>query len=155
VPAVKLGELNLGNSVMLDEVCANKKVVFLGVPGAFTPGCSKTHLPGFVAKADEIKAKGVHEILCVATDNAAVMDAWGKDQKAEGKVRMLADPQGELCKALGLGLDVGVLRVGPSFKRFSAIAENGVFTAVNVEPEAAPTGLTCSLAEPLITQLLK
>ena len=148
-----LHEGNPGNQVKLSEFCAGKKVVFLGVPGAFTPGCSNTHLPGYVAKADAIKAKGVSEIICVAVDNAFVMDAWAKNQKAEGKVRLLADPVGDLAKALGVAIDVPVLRAGPTSKRYSAVAENGVFTHVNVEPEDKPTGMTCSLVDPIMAQL--
>merc|ERR1719173_197920 len=88
------------------ELCAGKKVVIFGVPGAFTPGCSKTHLPGYVEAAADMKAKGVNEIVCVSVNDPFVMEAWGKDQAADGKVRMLADTCGDLAKALDLQLDL-------------------------------------------------
>ena len=92
--------------VNLYELCAGKKVVIFGVPGAFTPECSNTHLPGYVDKAEELKDKGVDEIVCVAVNDPFVMEAWGKDQAAGGKVRMLADTTADLTKALGLELDL-------------------------------------------------
>ena len=90
----------------LSELCAGKKVVVFGVPGAFTPGCSKTHLPGYVARAEELKGKGVDEIVCVAVNDPFVMEAWGKARGAEGKVRMLADAGCQLTRALGLEFDL-------------------------------------------------
>ena len=91
VPSVTLFEDSPGGKVELESLCAGKKVVMFGVPGAFTPGCSKTHLPGYVAAAADLKAGGVDEIVCVSVNDPFVMEAWGKDQGAEGKVRMLAD----------------------------------------------------------------
>lgn len=126
------------------------KVVVLGVPGAFTPGCSKTHLPGYVAAADAIKAKGVSQIVCVSVNDAFVMKAWEEAQGATGKVRCLADPQAAFVKSLGLDVDLAVLG-GVRSKRFSAIVEDGVIKALNVEPDN--TGLTCSLADPIMKQL--
>ena len=106
LPNVVLYENSPDGKVELVPLCAGKKVVIFGVPGAFTPGCSNTHLPGYVAAADKLKTKGVDEIVCVSVNDPFVMEAWGKDQSAGGKVRMLADTTADLTKALGLELDL-------------------------------------------------
>ena len=106
VPNVTLFEDSPGGKVELAALCAGKKVVMFGVPGAFTPGCSKSPLPGYVAAAADLKAGGVDEIVCVSVNDPFVMEAWGKDQAAAGKVRMLADTTADLTKALGLELDL-------------------------------------------------
>jgi len=147
VPSVTLFENNPGNKVSLEEVCAGKKVVIFGVPGAFTPGCSKTHLPGFVSAADDIKSKGVDEIVCVSVNDPFVMEAWGQAHNATGKVRMLADTTAELTKALGLDLDLTAVLGGVRSKRFSMIVDDGKISKLNVEPDG--TGLSCSTAEKL------
>lgn len=102
--------------------------------------------PGYVKDADKFRAKGVDAIVCVATDNAFVMAAWGKDQGADGKVRMLSDTTGELTKRLGLAIDLTAKLGSVRSKRYSLLIENGVVTQANIEPADAPTGLTCSLA---------
>ena len=89
VPSVDLDKNNPDTKVNLSEFCADKKVVIFGVPGAFTPGCSKTHLPGYVGAAEDLKGKGIDEIVCVAVNDPFVMEAWGKEQGAEGKVNTL------------------------------------------------------------------
>jgi len=121
-----------------------KKIIIFAVPGAFTPGCSKTHLPGFVRKADELKSKGVAEVYCVSINDPFVMAAWGKDREADGKVRMLADPTGAFTDALELSVDLPVLG-GKRSKRYSMVVEDGVVKELNVEPDN--TGLSCSLAD--------
>jgi len=146
VPSVDLYEDSPANKVNLADLCKGKKVVILAVPGAYTPGCSKTHLPGYVEKADEIKSGGVAEIVCVSVNDPFVMSAWGKDQKAAGKVRMLADPKGEFAKAVDLSVDLPPLG-GVRSKRYSMIVEDGVVKQLNVEPDG--TGLSCSLADKL------
>ena len=148
VPAVTLFEDSPGGKVELASLCAGKKVVIFGVPGAFTPGCSKTHLPGYVAAAEDMKAKGVEEILCVSVNDPFVMEAWGKDQGATGKVRMLADTCGDLTKALELELDLSAVLGSVRSKRFSMLVEDGKVSKLNVEPDG--TGLTCSLADKII-----
>lgn len=150
LPAIELHEGNPGNRVDIAKLFAGKKGVLFAVPGAFTPGCSKTHLPGYVSDAATIKGKGVDEIVCVAVNDAFVMDAWGKDQGAEGKVRMLADPGAEFTKAIGLDVNAAVLG-GTRSKRYSMIIEDGKVTALNVEPDGF--GLTCSLSGGVIEQL--
>ena len=148
VPAVTLFEDSPGGKVELASLCAGKKVLIVSVPGAFTPGCSKTHLPGYVAAAEDMKAKGVEEILCVSVNDPFVMEAWGKDQGATGKVRMLADTCGDLTKALELELDLSAVLGSVRSKRFSMLVEDGKVSKLNVEPDG--TGLTCSLADKII-----
>jgi 2-Cys peroxiredoxin 5 len=130
--------------INLADLCANKKVIIFGVPGAFTPGCSKTHLPGYVQKADELRKSGVQEIACVSVNDAFVMGAWAQQHNTKGKLRMLADPAGKLAKELDLEIDLPPLG-GKRLKRFSMIVENGVVKTLNIEPDG--TGLSCSLAE--------
>lgn len=143
---VVLQETNPGTNVELDQLLKGKKVIIFGVPGAFTPGCSKTHLPGYIADAEKLKSKGIDEIVCVSVNDAFVMAAWGEQTGAAGKVRMLADTQAELTRRLGLALDLTAKLASVRSKRYSLIVEDGVITQANVEPEGAPTGLTCSLA---------
>lgn len=115
------------------ELFAGKKVAFISVPGAFTPTCSAKHLPGFVEKADELKAKGVDAIACMSVNDVFVMNAWGKDQGVDDKVLLLADGNGQYAKALGLELDLSGFGMGPRSKRFSMIVEDGVVKELNVE----------------------
>ncbi len=126
-----------------------RKVVLFAVPGAFTPGCSLTHLPGYVVKADEIKARGVDAIICMAVNDAFVMDAWGKSQNA-AELIMLADGNGALTEALGLALDAQKFGMGRRSQRFALIAENGKVTHLAVEPAG---GVTVSSAESILQHL--
>ena len=116
-----------------DDIFAGKKVLLFAVPGAFTPGCTLTHLPGYVVNADKIKAAGIDTIACMAVNDAFVMDAWGKSQNAE-ELLMLADGMGEFTAALGLELDGSAFDLGIRSQRFALIAEDGVITHLNVEP---------------------
>src|SRR5262249_11677087 len=108
IPSVTLKQLTPEGvkEFTTDENFRDKKVGLFAVPGAFTPACSQRHLPGYVDRAANIKAKGINEIVCVAVNDAFVMGAWGKEQKTEGKVRMLADGSGDFARALGLELDL-------------------------------------------------
>lgn len=144
IPSVDLYEDSPANKVNLAEISANKKVIVFAVPGAFTPGCSKTHVPGYVQKAEELKKSGIAEIFCVSVNDPFVMSAWGKDQGASGKVRMLADPAGAFAKAANLTIDLPPLG-GVRSKRYSMVVENGVVQSLNVEADG--TGLSCSLAD--------
>ena len=119
-----------------DELFAGKKVVLFGVPGAFTPGCSKAHLPGFVVKADDILAKGVDTIACVAVNDAFVMDAWGKEHNAE-KITMLGDGNGELANKMGLEMDGSGFGLGTRNKRFALIADDGKVSWLAVDESGA------------------
>jgi|UniRef100_A0A7S4LA67 2-Cys peroxiredoxin 5 len=151
LPSVELHEGTPAGKVNIAELCSSKKVVIFGVPGAFTPGCSKTHLPGYVADADKFKSKGVDELVCVSVNDAFVMAEWGTAQNADGKVRMLADPAAEFTKAIGTDLDLTAALGNVRTKRFSMVVEDGTVKAMNVEPDN--TGLTCSLAAPLLDTL--
>ena len=133
-----------------DALFGGRTVALFSVPGAFTPTCSAKHLPGFVAKADEIKAKGVDEIVCTAVNDAFVMGAWGKSAEADGKVSMLADGNGDFVKAIGLTMDATGAGLGMRGQRFSMIVKDGVVTTLNVE---APRDYNVSSAEHLLGQL--
>jgi len=112
---------------------AGKRVAIFGVPGAFTPGCTRTHLPGYVENAEDILAKGFDEIACVAVNDAWVMDAWGKAAGAQGKVTMLADGSAQFAKATGLELDLNHVGMGMRCKRFSMIVQDGVVESLNID----------------------
>jgi peroxiredoxin len=115
------------------DIFGGKKVVLFAVPGAFTPTCSKQHLPGFVANADMIKAKGIDAIACTAVNDVFVMDAWGKSAGADGKVVMLADGSANFAKKLGLEMDLTERGLGMRSKRYSMIVEDGVVKALEIE----------------------
>ena len=127
-----------------------RKVALFAVPGAFTPTCSAKHLPGFVEKADDIKAKGVDEIACVSVNDAFVMGAWGKSSGAEGKITMLADGNGDFAKAVGLELDGSKFGMGKRSQRYAMLVDDGVVKALDVE---APGEFRVSSAEHLLGQL--
>jgi peroxiredoxin len=115
------------------DIFGGKKVVLFAVPGAFTPTCSKQHLPGFVANADKIKAKGIDAIACTAVNDVFVMDAWGKSAGADGKVVMLADGSANFAKKLGLEMDLSERGLGMRSKRYAMIVEDGVVKALEIE----------------------
>ncbi|GJQ64920.1 putative oxidoreductase [Trypoxylus dichotomus] len=144
LPSVDLFEETPANKVNISKLSEGKKIIIFAVPGAFTPGCSKTHLPGYVQKADDLKKQGVSEIVCVSVNDPFVMAAWGKDQGVGNKIRMLADPQGTFTKAVELQTDLAVLG-GLRSKRYSMVVNNGKVTSLQVEPDG--TGLSCSLAD--------
>ena len=141
----KQGPENISTADIFD----GKKVVLFAVPGAFTPGCSVTHLPGFVVNADKIKAKGVDTIACVAVNDAFVMDAWGKAQNAE-ELLMLADGNAEFTGALGLELDASGFGMGKRSRRYAMIVDDGVVKHLAVEPAG---GIDESSAEKVMAHL--
>lgn len=122
-------------AVTTSELFDGKKVVLFAVPGAFTPGCSVTHLPGFVVNADKIKANGVDSIICTSVNDVFVMDAWGKAQNAE-EIIMAADGNGEFAKALGLELDGSGFGMGTRSQRYAMIVDKGVITYLGVDSKA-------------------
>lgn len=150
LPSGTLHEKNPGDKVEVEGLTSGKTVVLFAVPGAYTPGCSRTHLPGYVEDADTIKAKGVDEIVCVSVNDAFVMQAWGDSLGASGKIRMLADPAAAFTRALGLDVEAAGLG-GTRSKRYSMIIKDGVVTALNVEPDGF--GLSCSLSPSILSQL--
>lgn len=119
-----------------DDIFAGKKVVLFALPGAFTPTCSAAHLPGYVARADDIKGKGVDSIVCTSVNDAFVMGAWGDAQNAE-QITMLADGNGDLAEALGLTLDLRPKGLGVRSTRYAMIINDGVVEAINVEEGGA------------------
>ena len=133
-----------------DDYFAGRKVALFSVPGPFTPTCSARHLPGFIDKADEIRAKGVDEIACVAVSDAFVMQAWAQQSGAEGKVTMLADGNGQLAEAMSLTMDASKFGMGTRGQRWSAIVDDGVIEELNVEE---PGAFKVSSAEFLLNQL--
>ncbi len=133
-----------------DAFFAGKKVALFSVPGAFTPTCSAKHLPGFIDKAEALKAKGVDAIVCTAVNDVFVMGAWGKSAGADGVVTMLADGNGAFAKAVGLELDGSKFGLGTRGQRFSMIVNDGVVEELNVE---APGDFKVSSAEYLLDQL--
>lgn len=133
-----------------DEYFAGRKVALFSVPGAFTPTCSAKHLPGFVEKADELKAKGVDEIACTAVNDAFVMGAWGKASGVDGKVTMLADGNGDFPQAVGLVMDGSKFGMGGRGQRFSMLVNDGVVEQLNVE---APGQFEVSSADYMLGQL--
>jgi peroxiredoxin len=135
--------------ITTQDIFSGKKVVLFAVPGAFTPGCSVTHLPGFVVNADKIKAKGVDTIVCMAVNDAFVMGAWGEAQNA-GELLMLADGNGELTAALGLELDGSGFGLGTRSQRFAMIVEDGTVSHLNVEDGP---GIDVSSAETMMALL--
>ncbi|NCF19861.1 MAG: redoxin family protein [Haliea sp.] len=135
--------------ITTDELFSGKKVLLFAVPGAFTPGCSMTHLPGYVVNADKIKAAGVDSIVCMAVNDAFVMDAWGKAQNADELI-MLGDGNGEFTAALGLELDGSGFGLGTRSQRFAMIVEDGTISHLNVEPGA---GVDVSSAETMMALL--
>ncbi|MGH8248877.1 MAG: peroxiredoxin [Gammaproteobacteria bacterium] len=120
-------------SVSTDELFIGKKVVLFSVPGAFTPTCSRQHLPGFIEHAAAFKRKGVDTIGCMAVNDVFVMDAWGKQAGAGGKVMMLADGNGEYARALGLELDATGFGMGKRGQRFAMVIEDGKVAELFVE----------------------
>jgi peroxiredoxin len=127
-----------------------KKIVIFGLPGAYTPTCSAKHVPGFVKHFDELKKKGVDEIWCMAVNDAFVMAAWGRDQNAGGKVRMLADGSADYTKKLGLELDLTARGMGMRCQRFAMIVDNGTVKRVNIE---GPGKFEVSNAETVLSQI--
>jgi peroxiredoxin len=136
--------------VSAEELFKGKKVVLFSVPGAFTPTCDAKHLPGFVQLADQIRAKGVDLIACMAVNDVFVMNAWGKASGVGEKVMMLADGNGEYTKALGLELDARGFGLGLRGQRFALLIDNGVVKQANVE---APGQFKVSAAESVLAQL--
>ncbi len=156
LPSVKLAEF----IEVASEACAigpntfdaaaiskGKTIAIFGLPGAYTPTCSAKHVPGYVALADQLKAKGVDEIWCVSVNDAFVMGAWGRDQNATGIVRMMADGNADFAKSVGLTFDGSKFGMGERSQRYSMVIDNGVVKALNVE---APGAFEVSSADHMI-----
>jgi peroxiredoxin len=162
-PGQKLPDATLWESTEFGEACPvspagvntteaarGKRIALFGLPGAFTTTCSAQHVPSYLAVYDALKQKGIDEIWCVSVNDGYVMAAWGREQKALGKIRFLGDGSGELAKKLGLERDLTGSGMGLRMKRFSLLVENGVVKRVNVE---APGKFEVSGGQTLLEQL--
>ena len=137
------------NTFNVADLLKGRKIVIFGLPGAYTPTCSAKHVPGYIRHYDALKATGVDEIWCMAVNDAFVMGAWGREQQATGKVRMMADGSAEYTKKLGLELDLIARGMGVRCQRFSMLVENGVVKKLNIE---APGKFEVSDAETMLKQ---
>ena len=146
IPDVKLTTITAEGlkAVQSREVLGTGKVVLFGVPGAFTPTCSDHHLPGFVMQADEILARGVDRIACIAVNDPFVMNAWGNAQGTGDKILMLADGNGDFAAQTGLQLDLSGLGLGTRSQRYAAILNNGVVEQIFVEENAGAVDVSGS-----------
>ena len=137
------------NKFKVEDATKGKKIAIFGLPGAFTPTCSAKHVPGYVEKYNDLKAAGVDEIWCVSVNDAFVMGAWARDQKTNGKVRMLADGSADFAKATGLTLDLTGRGMGLRSNRYSMLVKDGKVASLNVE---APGKFEVSDAQTLLAQ---
>ena len=158
LPAARLHEFNeiesegcaLGPAeVDVAAATAGKKIAIFGLPGAFTPTCSAKHFPGYLEQFDTLKVAGVDEIWCVSVNDAFVMGAWGREQQAAGKVRMMGDGSAVFTNALGLAMDLTARGMGVRSQRYSMLVEDGVVKTLNVE---APGKFDVSNAETMLAQ---
>ena len=158
LPASKLQEFievegngcSLGpNTFEVGHLTAGKTIAVFALPGAYTPTCSAKHVPGFVQKAEALKAAGVDEIWCVSVNDAFVMGAWGRDQHTVGKVRMMADGSADFAKATGLTLDLTARGMGLRSNRYSMLVVDGIVKTLNVE---APGKFEVSDADTMLRQ---
>jgi peroxiredoxin len=138
------------NEFKVEDLTRGKKVVIFGLPGAFTPTCSAKHVPSYVANLDNLKAKGVSDVICMSVNDAFVMGAWARDQKTGGKVRMMGDGSAAYTKALGLEFDLTAKGLGMRCQRFSMLVDDGVVKTLNIE---APGKYEVSDAETMLKQL--
>lgn len=151
IPSVKFKHIQPdGSTVVLDtaEVFAGKKMILFGLPGAFTPTCHNQHVPSYVARADELRAKGIEGVVCMAIGDHWLMQAWAESLGTGDKVMMLADGNGELTRELGVEVDLTGAMMGIRTRRFVAIVDKGVITSLEVEPASgiAVTGAEACMA---------
>ncbi|HYE35462.1 peroxiredoxin [Methylocaldum sp.] len=137
-------------TLAVGDLVKGKKIVIFGLPGAFTPTCSAQHVPGYVTNFDKLKTKGVDEVWCLAVNDAFVMAAWGREQKAGGKVRMMADGSADYTRKLRLEFDLTAKGMGMRSQRFAMVVDDGVVTHLAVE---APGKFEVSSAEAILAQL--
>ena len=138
------------NAFKVSDLVKGKKIAIFGLPGAYTPTCSAKHVPSYLANYDKLKAKGVDEIWCISVNDAFVMGAWGREQKATGKIRMMADGSAEFAKKLGLELDLTARGMGVRMNRISMLVDDGVVKQLNIE---GPGKFEVSDAETMLKQM--
>ena len=149
IPDVKLKTTD-GKDVSTADLCRGKRVVLFAVPGAFTPTCSDHHLPGFLLRAEEIKAKGIDTIACVAVNDHHVMGAWGNARGGGDQILLLADGNGDFARAMGLEADISAFGMGKRSRRYAAVIEDCVVKAIQVDQ---PGRLDVSTAEAVLKLL--
>ena len=154
IPDTEIFQLIHGEpqKIKLKEVVGNGKIVLFGLPGAFTSTCSKLHLPGFVANADKIKAKGIQNIFCLSANDPYVMNGWGEINNTGDKIKMLSDPYLSFTKAIGAEVDRNSKGMGIRSNRYLMVIENFTVDNIYVEKETKECGLTS--AENLLNHLL-
>ena len=152
IPSVNLQHMGADGveTISSDDLFDAKKVVLFALPGAFTPTCSASHLPGYVVSSDEILAKGVDRIVCLSVNDAFVMDAWGNQHNADDRVLMLADGSAHLTKALGLELNLDAAGMGIRSRRYAMVVNDGVVEVLNIE---APKEFKVSDAQTILASL--
>jgi len=135
IPSVTLQQMQQSGVVDIttEELFDGKKVVVFGLPGAFTPTCSVSHLPGYVVKSDEIFAKGVDSIICISVNDAFVMGAWGEQNNVDDRVKMIADGNANFARAVGLDLDLSGRGMGVRSQRYAMVVTNGIVETLNIE----------------------
>lgn len=138
------------NTFQMQDLAKGKKIVIFGLPGAFTPTCSAKHVPSYIANYDQLKAKGVSDIICMSVNDAFVMGAWARDQKVGGKIRMMGDGSADYSKALGLELDLVAKGMGVRCQRFSMLVDDGMVKTLNIE---APGKFEVSDGDTMLKQL--
>jgi len=153
IPNVTIATVISGSSseTTTDEIFRGKKVVMFALPGAFTPTCTASHLPSYVVKHNEIKAKGVDTIACLSVNDQFVMKAWGESQNTDGNILLIADGSCNLTQALGMELDLTERGLGVRSQRYVIIADDGVITHLNLEP--SPGELSNSDADTVLGML--
>jgi peroxiredoxin len=152
IPSVELQHMVAESveTISSDELFAGKKVVLFALPGAFTPTCSASHLPGYVVKSDELFDKGVDRIICLSVNDAFVMDAWGKQHNADDRVMMIADGSAHFTRAIGLELDLDAGGMGIRSQRYAMVVNNGIVETLKIE---APREFKVSNAETILANL--
>lgn len=152
VPSVTLNYMTEKGpkGITTEELFSGKKVVLFALPGAFTPTCSKSHLPGYVVKSDDLFAKGVDRIVCLSVNDAYTMGAWGKDQNVEDLILMIADGNAEFTRAAGLEVDLSAGGMGLRSQRYAMVVDDGVVKLLNVE---APRKFEVSDADTILNSL--
>ena len=152
LPSVDLQHMGADGveTINTDTLFAGKKVVLFALPGAYTPTCSASHLPGYVVHSDDILGRGVDTIACLSVNDAFVMDAWGKDHNADDRVMMLADGSAHFTRAIGLELDLEAAGMGIRSQRYAMVVNDGVVETLNVE---APKEFKISDAETILGTL--
>ncbi len=152
IPSVNLQHMGADGveTISSDDLFAGKKVVLFALPGAFTPTCSASHLPGYVVGSDDLFAKGVDRIVCLSVNDAFVMDAWGQQHNADDRVMMIADGSGHFTTAVGLEVDLDAAGFGLRSQRYAMIVNDGVVEVLNVE---APKEFKVSDAQTILSSL--